>query len=67
MMNDTLNQSSICVTPDVMVKVLSQVVLMQDAIKAAEITFIVGVVFGLVMAYTIPKLVRWYFAPTQRT
>jgi hypothetical protein len=66
-MNDTLNQSSICITPDVMAQVLSQVVSIQDAIKAAEITFVAGIIFGLLMAYSIPKIVRWYFAPAKRT
>jgi hypothetical protein len=50
-----------------MAQVLSQVVSIQDAIKAAEITFVAGIIFGLLMAYSIPKIVRWYFAPTKRT
>jgi hypothetical protein len=63
MMNETLIIKPVCVP----LEVLSEVVLIRDAVIAAGLSFVVGTAFGLVMAYTIPKLVRWYFAPAQRT
>lgn len=63
MINETLSIQPVCVP----IEVLSEVVLMRDAVTAAGLSFVAGIIFGLLMVYAIPKLVRWYFAPTKRT